>query len=175
MREDVKKLTFTALLTAFAIIIPLYFGFLRIVIPPVFSATIASHVPVFLAMFLGPGAAIAVGVGSAFGFLIALGPYVAARAFMHVFVGIIGAYLLKKNISFTKIVIITAPIHGLLEGISTIPFMGVKGFTVSYVILTVGVGTVIHHIADGLISGVLVQALEKSGQATFVKKSYLQK
>lgn len=171
MRTNIRKLTFTALLTAFAIIIPLYFGFLRVVIPPVFSATLGSHVPVFLAMFLGPGAAIVVGVGSAFGFLIALGPYIAARAFMHVFVGIAGAYLLKKGVSFRKVVMITAPLHGILEGLSTIPFMGVKGFTISYVVLTVGIGTVIHHVADGAISGLLIQALGKSGQGSFIKKA----
>ncbi|MEL7597837.1 MAG: ECF transporter S component, partial [Clostridiaceae bacterium] len=68
-------------------------------------------------------------------------------------------------------VIITAPIHGILEGLSTIPFMGVKGFTISYVILTVGIGTLIHHLVDGAISGVLVQALNKSGQANFIKKA----
>lgn len=171
MRENVRRMTFTALLTAFAMIIPLYFGFLRVVIPPVFSATLASHVPVFLAMFLGPGAAVVVGAGSAFGFLIALGPYIAARAFMHVFVGIIGAYLLKKKVSFSKVVIITAPIHGILEGLSTIPFMGAKGFTISYVILTIGIGTVLHHLVDGVISGILVQALNKSGQANFNNKA----
>ncbi|MCY6356482.1 ECF transporter S component [Clostridium sp. ZS2-4] len=171
MRENVRKMTFAALLTAFAMIIPLYFGFLRVVIPPVFSATLASHVPVFLAMFLGPGAAVVVGVGSAFGFLIALGPYIAARAFMHVFVGIIGSYLLKKEVGFSKVVIITAPIHGILEGLSTIPFMGVKGFTISYVILTIGIGTVLHHLVDGAISGVLIQALNKSGQSDFNNKT----
>lgn len=171
MNGDIRKLSLTALLTALAIMIPVYFGFFRVVIPPVFSATITAHVPIFLAMFLGPAYAAVVGVGSAFGFLFALGPYIALRAFMHVFVCIIGAKLLNKGVGFSKVVFITAPIHGLLEGISTIPFMGLHGFSVKYVILTVCIGTVIHHCVDGFITRILVQALEKNGQISFLKQN----
>jgi niacin transporter len=90
MKTNVKKLTYATLLTALAIIIPINFGFLKIQIPP-FTATLASHVPLFLSMILGPWVAITVGVGSALGFLITSPAVVAARAFMHVFVGLAGA------------------------------------------------------------------------------------
>lgn len=164
MNNKVKKLTYTGLLTGLAIMIPLYFGFLKVIIPP-FTATLASHVPMFLSMFLGPIAAATVGLGSAIGFFITATPEVAARAFMHVFVGLVGAYMLKKGISFRMIVLMTAPLHGLLEAIAVIPF----GFTVQKVLIVVGVGTMLHHLADGIISFVLVKSLSKTGKSEFIK------
>lgn len=155
--KNIKKLTYSGLLTALAIVIPLTFGFLKVQIGP-FSATLASHVPVFIAMFLGPFAAVLVGVGSALGFLISAPAVVAARAFMHTFVGLAGAVLLKRGVSFSKVVAITAPIHAILEAISVIPF----GFTMYKVLMVVGVGTFLHHMVDGVIAFVLIKALSKS-------------
>lgn len=155
MKNNIKLLTYTALLTALAIVIPINFGFLKVYIPP-FSATIASHVPMFLSMFLGPYSAVMVGLGSALGFLFTgLPPYVAARAFMHVIVGAVGAIYIKKGLSFTKVVIITSVIHGLLEALVVIPF----GFNFKYAFITVGIGTILHHFVDGAITGILVQYL----------------
>lgn len=155
--KNIKKLTYSALLTALAIIIPLAFGFLKVQIGP-FSATLASHVPVFLAMFLGPFAAIMVGVGSAMGFLMSAPAVIAARAFMHTFVGLAGAYLLRKGVSFSKVVLITAPIHAILEALVVIPF----GFTMYKVLVVVGTGTLLHHMVDGIIAFGLVKSLSKS-------------
>ncbi|MCY6484675.1 ECF transporter S component [Clostridium aestuarii] len=169
MKNNIKNLTYTALLIAFAIIIPLFFTPLRIVIGP-FSATLASHVPVFLAMFLGPTSAIMVGVGSTLGFLAAGTPiWIVARAFMHVFIGLMGAMMLKKGISFKKVAIITSPIHGILEGLAVLPFKNMFGFSTEFIMVTVLVGSILHHLADGFISNLLVQALTKSGRATFIK------
>jgi len=117
-----------------------------------------SHVPLFIAMLLGPGAAVMVGLGSAIGFLITTPLVVAARAFMHVFVGYAGAVLLKKGISFKKVIAITAPIHGSLEAIAVIPF----GFTMYKVLVVVGVGTILHHMVDRAIALTLIKALSKS-------------
>ncbi len=155
--KNVKKLTYAGLLTALAIVIPLAFGFLKVQIGP-FSATLASHVPLFISMLLGPFAAIMVGAGSALGFLISAPAVVAARAFMHTFVGLVGALLLKKGVSFSKVVAITAPIHAVLEAIAVIPF----GFTMYKVLVVVGVGSFLHHIVDGVIAFALVKALAKS-------------
>ncbi|MHC1721371.1 MAG: ECF transporter S component [Clostridiaceae bacterium] len=154
---SIKKLTYTALLTALAIIIPLTFGFLKVQLGP-FSATLASHVPLFIAMFLGPGAAVMVGLGSTLGFLVSAPAVVAARAFMHVFVGLAGALMLKQGVDFKKVVLFTAPIHGLLEALAVIPF----GFTMYKVLVVVGVGTILHHIADGVIAFALIKALSRS-------------
>lgn len=155
--KNIKKLTYCALLIALSIIIPLAFGFLKVQIGP-FSATLASHVPLFIAMFLGPFAAAMVGLGSAIGFLVSAPAVIAARAFMHTFVGLVGGYLIKKGVPFNKVVIITAPIHASLEALSVIPF----GFTMYKVLMVVGVGTLLHHAVDGIIAFGLVKALSKS-------------
>lgn len=155
--KNIKKLTYAGLLTALAIVIPLTFGFLKIQAGP-FSATLAAHVPLFIAMLLGPFAAIMVGVGSALGFLISAPAVVAARAFMHTFVGLAGALLIKKGVSFSKVVLITAPIHAILEAIAVIPF----GFTMYKVLVVVGVGSFLHHMVDGIIAFALVKALAKN-------------
>jgi niacin transporter len=144
-------------LTALAIVIPLTFGFLKVQLGP-FSATLASHVPLFIAMLLGPGAAVMVGLGSTIGFFVSTPLVVAARAFMHVFVGYAGAVLLKNGIGFKKVIAITAPIHGALEAIAVIPF----GFTMYKVLVVVGVGTILHHLVDGAIALTLIKALSKS-------------
>ena len=59
-RERIRKMVFAAVLTAIAIIIPVQFGFLKVIIGP-FTATIASHVPMFLAMLISPSVAVVVG------------------------------------------------------------------------------------------------------------------
>ena len=157
MKTNVRKMTYAALLTALAIIIPISFGFLKIQIPP-FSATLAAHVPMFISMLLGPWVAVTVGLGSALGFLITSGQIIAARAFMHVFVGLAGAVLIKKKVPLTKVIAITAPIHGALEALAVIPF----GFTVYKILVVIGVGTVLHHIVDGVIALVLIKTLSKA-------------
>lgn len=153
-----KKLTYSALLTALAIIIPIVFGpFLKIQIPP-FSATLASHVPMFLAMFVGPEAALIVGVGSFAGFLLTAPAVIAARALMHAIVGLAGALLIKKGTDFKKVIFITMPIHAALEAIVVMPF----GFTMYKALVIVGVGTAMHHVADGFLTVALVAAIEKA-------------
>ncbi|RBP40266.1 ECF transporter S component [Garciella nitratireducens] len=154
---NTKKLTITALLISFAIMIPSVV-FLKVIIPP-FSATLGSHVPMFLSMFLGPEVAALVGIGSCIGFFISLGPVVAARAFMHILIGIIGAKLLQKKISFRKVIIITAPIHGLLECLIVLPFVGVNIYNL---LIITGIGTILHHSIDGVISSAILKVLEKS-------------
>jgi len=157
---NTKKLALTALLTALAIIIP-FAVFFKVIIPP-FTATLGSHVPMFISMLLGPKVAIMVGLGSALGFFLNLGPLVGARASMHVFVGLLGAILIKKGMSFKKVSIITAPLHGLLEVLVVMPFIG---FDVYKLLVITGVGTILHHAADAFIAYVLINVLQKSSNA----------
>ena len=49
MNNKIRQMVYAGLLTALAIIIPIQFGFLKIIIPP-FTATLAAHVPMMLAM-----------------------------------------------------------------------------------------------------------------------------
>jgi niacin transporter len=110
-------------------------------------------------MLLGPQVAIMVGLGSAFGFFLNLGPVVGARALMHVFVGLIGSYLIKKGLSFGRVSLITAPIHGILEALVVMPFIG---FDVYNLLVITAVGTILHHGADAFISHIIINILEKT-------------
>lgn len=175
--NNTKKLTFTALLTALAMIIPIAFGFMRVVVGP-FTATLTSHVPMFLAMLFSPSVAIMVGLGSALGFFMAAGPIVGARALMHVVVGVMGAVLINKGVSYKKVIAFTAPVHGILEALVVIGFIAggmvpkYTGTMTYYLLVIVGVGTILHHTADGLISSVLVKALSKVSNYEFIKQAH---
>ncbi len=154
---DTKKLTMTALLTALAILIPFIVVF-KVIVPP-FSATLGSHVPMFISMFLGPWAAVVVGLGSALGFFLTLGPLIGARAFMHVFVALAGAAMIQRGVSYKKAFLITAPIHGLLEVLVVLPFVPFDAYKLFVV---TGLGTMLHHGVDAIIAYVLIKALGKS-------------
>ena len=72
-----RNLTITALLMALAIMIPIIMP-LKVVIPPA-SYTLASHVPIFLAMFLSRKMTACVVIGSTLGFFVAGFPIVKFR------------------------------------------------------------------------------------------------
>jgi len=92
-KNSVRQLTISALLIAMGIIIPMVMP--RITIGPA-SFTLASHVPVFLAMFFSPGVAIAVSLGTGFGFFLSATPIIALRALSHLIFALIGAISLKR-------------------------------------------------------------------------------
>lgn len=164
MNNKIKKMVYAALLTALAIIIPVQFSFLRVYIPP-FSATLASHVPMFIAMLIAPEVAAVVGVGSTLGFLFTGLPMpVVLRAATHILVGYVGARIIIKTRSYVKASIITAPIHGLAEMIVVIPFVG---FDLYQLLIVTCVCTIIHHAIDAVISGVLVKAVARAGRKDF--------
>jgi len=142
-------IAYGAILTALSIMIPIAFGgVLGIYIPP-FSATLASHVPLMLGMLISPAIAAAIGFASAVGFLIRLGnPVIAARAATHIVVGLSGALMIKRRTPFWLALLLTAPIHGLLEALVVIPF----GFDLYRAGVVVGVGTMLHHLIDSLIA-----------------------
>lgn len=158
-----KEIVISALLTALSLLIPITFGgYLKIYIPP-FSATLASHVPTMISMLISPTAAIMVGLGSSLGFLIILGPPIAARAFIHVIFGFVGALLIKRGLAFEKTLILISPIHALGEALIVLPF----GFDIYTAFVVVGIGTLIHHFIDSAIS----VGLEK----TIIKGLFLSK
>lgn len=144
----VKEIVQGGLLTSLALIIPLAFGgLLGVTIPP-FSATLASHVPIMLAMLISPLVAMMVAVGSAIGFLIKLGVIIGARAAMHIFFAVIGAYLIKKGAAFKTVLLATLPIHALSEALIVLPF----GFSLHDAGVVVGLGTALHHGIDSIIA-----------------------
>ncbi len=153
-----KEMIYGAILTSLSLLIPLAFGgFLGITLPP-FSATLASHVPVMVAMTISPLTAFAVASGSALGFLIKLGPVIAARASMHILFGVAGAILYKKGMGLSKVLLITLPLHAISEALIVIPF----GFDLYKAGVVIGVGTGIHHILDSIITLFLAAILVKS-------------
>ncbi|MDQ7794664.1 MAG: ECF transporter S component [bacterium] len=139
----VKELVTGALLAAMALVIPLFFrGWLQIVIPP-FSATLASHVPVMLAMFISPVVAAMVGLASTLGFLVTLGAVVAARASIHIGWAFLGAILYRRGLHPLAVLLLAIPLHAGGEGLVVIPL----GFALPAAWL-VAWGTAVHHLLD---------------------------
>jgi len=155
----IKNLIMGGLLTALAIILPIFPGsYFRVVIPP-FTATLASHVPVMLAMFINPTLAVVTALGSAVGFGFATGNIVVAfRAAMHIFFGFAGAKMVEKGYPVYAIILVTMFIHGISEALIVLPF----GFDLKSAGVIVGVGTMLHHIADSLISLAVYGSLVKA-------------
>ena len=88
-------MTFAALLTAIAILIPSIMP-IKLIIPPA-SYTLGSHIPLFLAMFISPWVAAFVILASSLGFFMAGYPIVIVfRAFSHIIFGCLGALYLKR-------------------------------------------------------------------------------
>lgn len=158
-------MTVAALLSAIGILIPMYAP--KIMIEPA-SYTLASHVPIFIAMFISPYVAIAVAIISSFGFLIAGFPIVIVlRALSHIVFATVGGFILKKNgklLSTSKGAILfglfVSLIHAVFEvGVVTFFYWG-SGMTSAYydkgylvtVIGLVGVGTIIHSMIDFTIA-----------------------
>ncbi|MGL4850513.1 MAG: ECF transporter S component [Clostridium sp.] len=167
MREKTKLLTYAALLIALAIIIPIQFGFLKIYIPP-FSATLAAHVPMFISMLISPMVAVVVGIGSTIGFLLAGMPMpVVFRASTHIIVGYIGAKMIDKNKGYLKTTIYTSVLHGGLEALVVIPFVG---FDLFNLLIVTGVGGLIHHLVDGGLSYGILKATNINGGKLKAKK-----
>ena len=73
--NSVRQLTIGALLIAMGVIIPMVMP--KIVIGPA-SFTLASHVPLLIAMFFSPAMAVAVALGTTFGFMINGLPFIIA-------------------------------------------------------------------------------------------------
>ncbi len=161
-----RDLAIGALLAAFALLIPLTFTFLRVMIPP-FTATLASHVPIMLAMLIGPSVALIAGLASTVGFLLALGPVIAARAFIHVIFGVVGAYLVRSGLTFWAVGLIVLPIHALGEALVVVPF----GWNLYRAGVVVGVGTALHHIVDLLITFGVLGLLRAAGMPVVGRKA----
>lgn len=157
MNTRLRKMIIGALLIALAIVIPIQFGFLKIYLPP-FSATLASHVPLLIAMFISPRIAAAVGAGSTVGFFMAGMPGdVVARAATHIIVGYVAGKIIQKDKNYKKAIIMTAPLHGILEALVVIPF----GFSAYQILVGIALGATIHHCVDGAIAASLAQAIAK--------------
>jgi len=150
-----REIVVGGLLTALALLIPIVFrGYLQVYIPP-FSATLFSHVPQMLAMLVSPAVAVFVGLGSTFGFLATLGSVVAARAFVHVFWGVLGALLVRRGWPLWAALVVALPVHALGEALVVLAF----GFPPSFAFIQVGVGTALHHTVDAVAAVAVARVL----------------
>ena len=163
-RISTKDIAIAALLTALALAIPLFMP-IKLVLEPIFSATFASHVPGILSMFVGPFAVIGTAVGSALGF-IQLGPWVALRALSHAVFGLTGCKLIEKKWNVFLVLILTGLIHAAAEmivGLISIPFIVTPADGIlKYIIVTIGLGTFIHHCIDFVISLIIFYGLKSA-------------
>lgn len=163
MKQNVKiqTMVIAALLCATGIMIPMFMP--KIILGPA-SFTLASHLPIFLAMFISPPVALSVAVITGFGFLVAGFPLVIVlRALSHVGFVLLGALWVKKQGSLLLSAkatgmfgLVTGLVHAVCEvAVVTLFYFGnsmseatyVQGYLVS-VILLVGVGTLIHSMVD---------------------------
>ena len=157
--QPARQVVLGGLLTALALMIPIFFrGTLQVMIGPHFSATLASHVPSMLAMWLGPTTAVMVGLGATAGFFLTLGPVVAARAFTHVPFAAVGALLLRRGWAPWAALLAVLPIHAVGEALvvwaaSGTPWQG----------WVTGVGTAVHHLMDAALTLAVVQLLARAG------------
>lgn len=169
------KLTLTAILIAIGILIPMISP-VKIILEPA-SFTLASHVAIFIAMFISPGAALTVALGTTMGFFLGGFPIVVTlRALTHVVFVVLGSQLLKKRPSLLnnkgQSILFSLGI-GIVHAVSEIAVVSLfyfggnmtegyyaQGF-MSSVLLLVGIGTVVHSMIDFTIAQVIWLGLEK--------------
>ena len=164
--QKIQSMAVSGLLCAVGIVIPL-FSPVKIVLEPA-SFTLASHVAVMIAMFLSPGTAAFVSLGTTLGFLLGGFPLVVVlRALTHIAWAVPGAMYLQKHPHVLGGIGRALPfsfclgiLHALCEVAVVIPFYFGENLTSGYyeqgflvsVILLVGVGSLIHSMVDFALS-----------------------
>lgn len=172
--SKIQTITISALLCAIGIVIPMFAP--KIVLEPA-SFTLASHVPIIIAMFISPIVAISVALITSMGFFFAGFPLVVVlRALTHLVFATIGAIILKNNSnllnkksSTTLFAFLISVVHAVCEvivvtffywGDSVTGLYYEKGYLLS-VIGLIGVGTIIHSMIDFSISILVWKPIKK--------------
>ena len=161
--KSILRMCVAALLVAVGIVIPTFFP--KIYIPPAGSATLASHVAIFLAAFISPMAAAVVSLGTTLGFQLSGFPFpVVLRALTHIVWAFLGALWLKKHpdllyrpVHSAVFCAVIAVVHALLEtGVVTLLFVqgsvADQGGLWLTVLLPVGIVTLVHSTVDYILS-----------------------
>lgn len=167
MNKKTKELALAALLTALSVLIT--YSPLKLV-TPFFTLTLGSHVPTLISMFLSPWVIVMTVIGSCIGFFMTIPApnsiIVVARAAMHLIFALAGYKMLKsEKFGLTPIILITALLHALSEGIVVYiltPVILKDGTAVLYAAAIAFVGTLIHHFIDCAITAPIVAALKKA-------------
>lgn len=93
-KNKLYHMVLAGILCAIGIVVPMFMP--RIVLGPM-SFTLASHVAVFLGMFISPAVAVAVCIGTTIGFFLTTPAIIALRAASHIVFAFIGAAYLQRN------------------------------------------------------------------------------
>lgn len=153
-----QKMCIAALLCAIGILIPMISP-VKINLGPM-SFTLASHVALFIAMFISPSVAAVVSLGTTLGFLLAgFPPVVVLRALSQIVFVLVGAFWLAKKPNTLKthggialFALCTGLIHAAGEAIVVTAFWfsgaSFEGTFISTVLGLVGVGTLLHSFVD---------------------------
>ncbi|EOB2765645.1 hypothetical protein ACIL4E_002118 [Enterococcus hirae] len=179
-KKSVRSLTISALLIAMGVIIPMVMP--KIMIPPA-SFTLASHVPIFIAMFFSPGIAIIVALGTTFGFFLTTPVIIALRALSHLIFAVIGSWYLQKkpeivlkngqftlaNCRFQSFNFVIGIIHSIAEMLVVSVFFFVGNMPETYysegyfytVFILMGIGGLIHSLVDYNIAYFVAGTLSK--------------
>ena len=158
-----KDLVTTGLLIAIGILIPVVFTPLKIVIGP-FTATLTAHVPVIIAMFISPWAAVFTAIGTALGFFFTSAPVVAVRAASHLVFAVVGAYMIQKRCNLLLTWAVTARLHAVCEAavvwiaFATGASAPTEGYSNMVMVIITAVGTVGHHTVDFIIAYIVMKA-----------------
>ena len=173
--QRIKKLAIAGMLVSIGILIPMIMP-IRIMVEPM-SFTLASHLVIFIAMFISPTMAIAVAVGTTIGFQFGgFPPVIVLRAASHIIFAVVGSLYLhriaRKPMSYVKIRIfslVIAIIHGISEVVVVSVFFfggNINPLTLEQgffrgVILLVGVGTLVHSMVDFEIARLVILPLKR--------------
>lgn len=174
MKNKTKELSLAAILTALSLLIT--YSPLKLVLP-FFTLTLGAHVPTMLAVFVGPWVTVMTVIGSCIGFFLTIPApnsiIVVARAATHLIFAFAAIWMLKKNYNRFLVIVITAILHALAEGIVVYALTPIildnstAAFTAGGI---AALGTVIHHAIDTAITAPILFALTK---AKIIKRRYL--
>lgn len=166
-RNKMSEFTITGLLTALAIVIPMIMP-VKVLMPP-FTATLASHLPLIVSMFISPFSAIITALGSAIGFYVTMSPIVAARAATHVIFTLAGAYMIRKHANAYLTILVTMILHSASDMLIVYIIAGAAGMSgllnnqaMGYVMWVIAIGTSIHHLVDYAIAIPIINILNKA-------------
>ncbi len=162
--KHIHQLVLAALFTAIAIMVP--FLMPKLYMDGVFTATLAAHTPIVLAMFIAPWMGAAVSAGSAIGFCFAMNPIIGLRAAMHIPFALLGGYMIQKKQPMWLTFIVTAAVHAGLEALVVwllYVSMGIdlKGLTLNYTMGLILIGTALHYLIDFALALIIYKPLEK--------------
>ena len=172
-KEHLFELTATALLIAIGILIPMI-PYLRVFIPPAASYTIASHVAIFIAMFISPRSATAVTIGATVGFFFAGLPLVIVfRAASHILWSLPASIYIRRakatslrGIKLRLLSIVVAVTHAAAEAAAVLLFFMGAGFPdgqgIMWVFGFIGIGTIAHSLLDFEIANIVRRGLQRA-------------